>query len=59
MDCLLRRADCRVRSSALGMVWWDVGAADGVDPSIEILMHDPDEIFAEATLVLYEASRGT
>ena len=60
VDHLLRHEDWRVRSSALDMVWWGVGATDGIDRSIEILMHDPDEdIRAEAALALYEAARGT
>ncbi|MGB8579571.1 MAG: HEAT repeat domain-containing protein [Candidatus Sulfotelmatobacter sp.] len=57
---LLGHEDWRVRSSALDMVWWGVGATDGIDRSIEILMHDPDEdIRAEAALALYEAARNT
>jgi hypothetical protein len=60
VDRLLRHADWRVRSSALDMVWWGVGATDGIDQSIDILLHDPDEdIRAEAALALYEAARGT
>jgi HEAT repeat protein len=60
VDRLLRHEDWRVRSSALDMVWWGVGATDGIDQSIEILVHDPDEdVRAEAALALYEASRGT
>jgi HEAT repeat protein len=60
VDCLLRHQDWRVRSSALDMVWWGVGATDGIDQSIEILMHDSDEdIRAEAALALYEAARST
>jgi HEAT repeat protein len=60
VDRLLKHEDWRVRSSALDMVWWGVGATDGIDPSIEILMHDPDEdVRAEAALALYEAARGT
>jgi HEAT repeat protein len=60
VDRLLRHGDWRVRSGALDMVWWGVGATDGIDQSIEILMHDPDEdVRAEAALALYEASRGT
>jgi hypothetical protein len=60
VDHLLRHEDWRVRSSALEMVWWGVGATDGINRSIEILMHDPDEdIRAEAALALYEAARGT
>jgi len=31
VDRLLRHSDWRVRSSALGMVWWGVGATDGID----------------------------
>jgi hypothetical protein len=60
VDRLLRHEDWRVRSSALDIVWWGVGATDGIDRTIEILMHDPDEdIRAEAALALYEAGRET
>jgi hypothetical protein len=60
VDHLLRHEDWRVRSSALQMVWWGVGATDGINESIEILMHDSDEdIRAEAVLALYEAARST
>jgi HEAT repeat protein len=60
VDHLLRHEDWRVRSSALQMVWWGVGATDGINQSIEILMHDSDEdIRAEAALALYEAARST
>src|SRR5580692_3446466 len=60
VDRLLRHEDWRVRSSALDIVWWGVGATDGIDRSIEILMHDSDEdVRAEAALALYEAARGT
>ena len=60
VDHLLGHEDWRVRSSALDMVWWRVGATDGIAASIEILMHDPDEdVRAEAALALYEAARGT
>lgn len=60
VDRLLRHEDWRVRSSALDMVWWGVGATDGIDQSIEILFSDPDEdLRAEAALALYEAARNT
>jgi HEAT repeat protein len=60
VDRLLRHQDWRVRSGALDIVWWGVGTTDGIDQSIEILMHDPDEdIRAEAALALYEAARST
>ncbi len=60
VDRLLRHEDWRVRLSALDIVWWGVGATDGIDRSIEILAGDPDEdIRAEAALALYEAARGT
>jgi HEAT repeat protein len=60
VDRLLKHEDWRVRSSALDIVWWGVGATDGVDRSIEILVGDPDEdIRTEAALALYEAARGT
>jgi HEAT repeat protein len=60
VDRLLSHEDWRVRLSALDIVWWGVGATDGVDLSIEILLSDPDEdIRTEAALALYEAARGT
>jgi hypothetical protein len=60
VDRLLRHEDWRVRSGALDLVWWGVGATDGIETSIEILTHDPDEdVRAEAALALYEAARGT
>src|SRR5713226_9279176 len=60
VDRLLRHEDWRVRSSALHLVWWGVGATDGIDQSIRLLLHDPDEdIRAEAALALYEAGRNT
>ena len=60
VDRLLQHADWRVRSSALDMVWWGVGATDGIDRSIEVLLHDSDEdVRAEAALALYEAARST
>ena len=60
VDRLLQHADWRVRSSALDMVWWGVGATDGIDRSIEVLLHDSDEdVRAEAALALSEAARST
>jgi HEAT repeat protein len=60
VDRLLKHDDWRVRSSALHIVWWGVGATDGIETSIEILIRDPDEdVRVEAALALYEASRGT
>ena len=60
IDRLLRHEDWRVRSAALDMVWWGVGATDGIDQSIRLLLHDPDEdIRAEAALALYEAGKNT
>jgi hypothetical protein len=60
LERLLKHQDWLVRSSALDIVWWGVGATDGIDQSIEILMHDPDEdIRSEAALALYEAARNT
>jgi hypothetical protein len=60
VDRLLKHDDWRVRSSALDIVSWGVGATDGIETSIEILTHDPDEeVRAEASLALYEAARGT
>ena len=57
---LLGHEDWRVRSSALDIVWWGVGATDGIDQTITILQHDPDEdLRCEAALALYEAARGT
>jgi HEAT repeat protein len=42
------------------MVWWGVGATEGVESSIELLMDDPDEdVRAEAALALYEAGKGS
>lgn len=60
VDRLLGHEDWRVRSSALDMVWWGVGATDGIDRSIEILKRDPDDdVRAQAILALYEAARST
>jgi hypothetical protein len=60
VDRLLRHDDWRVRQSALDIVSWGVGATDGIETSIEILTHDPDEdVRAFASLALYEAARGT
>lgn len=60
VDRLLRHQDWRVRSSALNIVWWGLGETDGIQQSIQILMHDPDEdIRSEAALALYEAARNT
>ena len=60
VDRLLKHVDWRVRQSALDIVSWGVGATDGIEPSIEILTHDPDEdVRAFASLALYEAARGT
>ena len=44
----------------MDIVSWGVGATDGIETSIEILTHDPDEdVRAFASLALYEAARGT
>jgi hypothetical protein len=52
--------DWRVRQSALDIVSWGVGATDGIETSIKILTHDPDEdVRAFASLALYEAGRGS
>jgi HEAT repeat protein len=60
VDRLLAHPDWRVRWSALDIVWWGLGATDGIDHTIELLMHDPDvDIRAQAALALYEASRGS
>ena len=57
---LLGHEDWRVRWSALDIVWWGLGETDGIDESIRLLMHDPDDdIRAQAALALYEACRGT
>jgi hypothetical protein len=46
--------------SALDIVSWGLGATDGIETSIELLTHDPDEdVRAFASLALYEAARGT
>jgi hypothetical protein len=37
-----------------------LGTTDGIEESIRLLMHDPDDdIRAQAALALYQASRGT
>jgi HEAT repeat protein len=60
VDRLLAHEDWRVRWSALQIVWWGLGATDGIDQAIQLLKHDPDDdIRAQAALALYEASRGT
>jgi HEAT repeats len=60
VDRLLRHDDWRVRKSALDIVSWGVGATDGIETSIEILTHDPDEdVRAFASLALYTIARGT
>jgi HEAT repeat protein len=60
VDRLLRHDDWRVRQSALDIVAWGVGATDGVETSIELLTHDPDEdVRAFASFALCEAARGT
>jgi hypothetical protein len=60
VDRLLKHDGWRVRSSALDIVSWGLGATDGIETSIEILTHDPDEdVRAFASLALYEAARGT
>ena len=60
VDRLLMHEDWRVRSAALDIVWWGVGATDGIDRAIDILKHDADEdVRAEAALALYEAARQT
>ena len=60
VDRLLKHDDWRVRQSALDIVSWGIGATDGIETTIEILTHDPDEdVRAFASLALYEAARGT
>lgn len=60
VDRLLKHDDWRVRKSALDIVSWGIGATDGIETSIEILTHDPDEdVRAFASLALCEAARGT
>ncbi|MGH9496260.1 MAG: HEAT repeat domain-containing protein [Candidatus Sulfotelmatobacter sp.] len=60
VDRLLMHDDWRVRSSALDIVAWGIGATDGIETSIEILTHDPDEdVRVDAALALYTAARGT
>jgi hypothetical protein len=60
VDRLLKHDDWRVRSSALDIVSWGLGATDGIETSIEILTHDPDEdVRAFASRALYEAGRGS
>ena len=60
VDRLLRHDGWPVRFSALDIVWWGLGATDGIDRTIELLMQDPDEdVRAWAALALYEASRGS
>jgi hypothetical protein len=60
VDRLLKHDDWRVRQSALDIVSWGIGATDGIETSIEILTHDPDEdVRAFASLALYQAARGT
>jgi hypothetical protein len=42
------------------MVWSGAGATDGIDPSINLFLHDLDQdIRAEAALAVYEAGRNT
>jgi hypothetical protein len=51
VDRLLRHNDWRARSAALDIVWWGVGATDGIDQSMGLLLQDTDEdIRAEAAL---------
>jgi len=60
VDRLLRHDYWRIRQSALDIVWWGLGATDGIEASIEILTHDPDEdVRVFASLALYEAARGS
>jgi hypothetical protein len=60
VDRLLKHDDWRVRSSALDIVSWGLGATDGIETSIKILTHDPDEdVRVFASFALYEAARGS
>jgi hypothetical protein len=60
VDRLLKHDDWRVRESASEIVAWGLGATDGIETSIELLTHDPDEeVRASASRALWEASRGT
>jgi hypothetical protein len=58
VDLLLRHEDWRVRDSALEIVCWGIGATDGIDQSIAILMHDSDEdVRCAAARALWQCSR--
>jgi HEAT repeat protein len=60
VDRPLKHDDWRVRESALEIVAWGIGATDGIEASIELLTHDPDEdVRVSAARVWYEAPRGT
>lgn len=60
VDRLLRHEDWQVRLSALDIVWSGLGATDGIETTMELLLHDPDEdIRAHSALALYESTKGT
>ncbi|HZP24355.1 MAG TPA: HEAT repeat domain-containing protein [Terriglobales bacterium] len=60
VDRLLSHKDWRVRSAALDIVWWGLGATDGIERTMEILLRDDNEdVRSYAALVLYEVSHGT
>lgn len=60
VDRLLKHEDWQVRLSALDIVWSGLGATDGIETTLELLLHDPDEdIRAHSALALYEAAKGT
>jgi len=60
VDRLLKHEDWQVRFSALDIVWSGLGATDGIETTMELLLHDTDEdIRAHSTLALYEAAKGT
>ena len=60
VDRLLRHHEWTVRCGALDIVWWGLGATDGIDTALDLLFHDPEEeVRVTAALALYEASRAT
>jgi hypothetical protein len=60
VERLLRHPEWTVRNGALDIVWWGLGATDGIGTAIDLLFHDPEEeVRVMAALALYEASRGT
>ncbi len=60
VDRLLRHEDWLVRFSALDLVSWGLGATDGVDETINILIQDSDEdVRSYAACTLWQYGRGT